>query len=184
MDRLPPGQRWVTGVPVLHHGPIPPIDQANWRFVIKDHAGKNLYLSLDEFKGLPQTTIVSDFHCVTGWSTMDVEWDGVLARTLIDLFNPSPSTRFVMVHAYGGYSANIPMEVFEREDCVFALKMNKSALSPEHGAPIRFVAPIRYAYKSVKWVCGLEFMDNDRRGYWEERGYHNNADPWEEERHS
>ncbi len=184
MDRLPPGQRWVQKLPVLHHGEVPRVDLREWSFFTKGLVRNPLEFRWEEFLRLPKTRVTADFHCVTGWSVMDVEWEGVLFKDIAALTVPEREARFVMVHSYGGFSTNLPLEVAMRDDAVFATKMYGEPLASAHGWPLRLVVPARYAWKSAKWVAGVEFMASDRPGFWESRGYHNDGDPWEEQRYS
>ncbi len=184
MDRLPPGQRWVVDVPVLHHGDVPHIDTRDWRLALRGLVENPVEIGWEEFISLPKTKVVRDWHCVTRWSVMDVEWEGVPFSEVAALASPLKEARFVMIHCYGGYSTNLPLSVVLSDDVLFALRMNGSPLTPEHGSPVRLVVPSRYAWKSAKWVSGVEFMAHDRPGFWEKRGYHNDGDPWLEQRFS
>jgi DMSO/TMAO reductase YedYZ molybdopterin-dependent catalytic subunit len=183
MERLPPGQRWAPNIPVLHHGDIPKIDLEKWRFTVSGLA-KLLELDWQGFIGLPRKKLITDWHCVTTWSVMDIEWEGVPFKEIARLVEPKPWAGFVMVHCYGGYSTNLPLKALLADDVIFAIRLNGKDLTPEHGWPMRVVVPARYAWKSAKWVKGVEFMEIDRAGFWEKRGYHNDGDPWEEERYS
>ncbi|MEE9590966.1 MAG: sulfite oxidase-like oxidoreductase [Thermodesulfobacteriota bacterium] len=183
MERLPPGQRWVPNIPVLHHGDVPKIDLEKWRFTVSGLA-KPLELDWQGFIGLPRKKLITDWHCVTTWSVMDIEWEGVPFKEIVRLAKPKPKAGFVMVHCYGGYSTNLPLKALLADDVIFAIRLNGKDLMPEHGWPMRVVVPARYAWKSAKWVKGVEFMEIDRPGFWENRGYHNDGDPWEEERYS
>lgn len=183
-DRVPPGQHLVKGWPVLHYGPIPSFDPSTWDFRVWGEVGNPATLSYPEFRALPTVRVTADFHCVTKFSVLDNEWEGVPFRAICDLVKPNPSAQYVMAHCEYGYEANLPLEVLLDEDVLFAWGRNGEPLTPEHGYPLRLVVPKRYAWKSAKWIRGLEFMSGNRRGFWEERGYHNNADPWNEERYS
>jgi DMSO/TMAO reductase YedYZ molybdopterin-dependent catalytic subunit len=182
--RLPPGQYEAKGWPVLHFGEVPTIAPATWRFRLFGAVAQERTLTLDEFKTLPRTTVHADFHCVTKFSVFDNDWEGVAVRDVVELVTLDPDTSHVLVHAAEGYTANLPLDRFDDDDTLFAWARNGEPLTPEHGAPLRLVVPKRYAWKSVKWVTGIEFLTGDRRGFWEERGYHNQADPWNEERYS
>ena len=184
--RLPPGQyeaRRGTW-PVLHFGDVPDIDESAWRLRIYGAVARERSLSLAEFRALPTAGLRADFHCVTKFSVFDNDWHGVRPRDVMSLVGVRPDATHVMVEAMEGYTANLPLDVFDDDDTIFAWQRNGDDLTPEHGWPLRLVIPKRYAWKSVKWVSGLEFLVGDRRGFWEERGYHNRADPWLEERYS
>jgi DMSO/TMAO reductase YedYZ molybdopterin-dependent catalytic subunit len=142
-------------------------------------------LSLDwtECTALPRVTLTSDIHCVTRWSKLDNLWEGPSGKTVLERAEPLTSASFVLVHA-PGYTANLPVEVLKDDDVLFALKHDGEELTPEHGYPVRLVVPSRYFWKSVKWVTGLEFIAHDEPGFWEQRGYHNEGDPYREERFS
>ncbi len=182
-DRLPPGQYATGKWPVLHVGPIPPFDPKVWDFKLFGLVEEPVRLTYEAFMALPKVRVRADMHCVTTWSTFDNEWEGVSTREILKLTRLKPEARFVMVHAEYGYTTNLPLEVFLDDDCLFAYAHNGRPLTPEHGYPLRLVVPKRYAWKSAKWVRGVEFMAEDRPGFWEVRGYNNNADPWREERY-
>ncbi len=139
-------------------------------------------LTFNEFKALPSAEITTDFHCVTGWSKFDIRWRGVLFKTLASVVMPSESARFISIIAEFGYTTNMPLDVAMDEDVIFAYECDGKLLTPEHGYPLRLVVPKKYAYKSAKWVRGIEFLEADKPGFWEIRGYSNSADPWKEER--
>jgi DMSO/TMAO reductase YedYZ molybdopterin-dependent catalytic subunit len=181
--RLPPGQSLTRKWPVLQAAAVPQVDLATWRFSISGLVAQERTLSWDEFAALPRITSTSDIHCVTRWTKLDNVWNGPSARSVVELANPSAEARFVVVHA-PGYSANLPLDALLDDDVLFAITHNGQPLSPEHGFPTRLVVPKRYFWKSVKWVTGLEFTAEDRPGYWEARGYHNEGDPSREERFS
>ena len=181
---MPPGQFLTEKFPVLHEGQIPEFDKTNWDFRLFGLVEKEVTLDFNEFSRLPMDSVKADFHCVTTWSRYDNPWEGPLARTIAGLARPRPEARFVLVHCDLGYTTNLPMEDFLREDVIFAMKWEGKDLTPEHGYPLRLVVPRLYAWKSAKWVRGVEFLAGNVRGFWESRGYHNNGDPWREERYS
>ncbi len=183
-DRVPPGQSETKKWPVLHAGSIPQFDQETWDFRLFGLVDKEKAFTWQEFLALPRVKVKSDIHCVTGWSKLDNEWEGVAASEVLKHVDVSPDAQHVVVHAEQGYTANMPLDVFHDEDVLFALKHNGEELTPEHGYPVRLVVPKLYFWKSAKWVRGLEFLAEDRRGFWEVRGYHNEADPWKEQRYS
>jgi len=183
-SRVPPGQQLTEDMPVLHHGKIQTIDPRKWRFKITGLVEEKVELSLDEFKSLPQSKVISDVHCVTGWSKLDNVWEGVLSSEIGRLVTILPEARFVMVHSVGGFTANLSMEDFFQPDVIFAMRHNGKELTPEHGYPVRLVVPKLYFWKSAKWVEGVEFMKEERLGFWESHGYHRRGDPWAEERYS
>ena len=184
VDRLPPGQTLTDKFPVLSYGPTPRFDRAEWDFRVVGLVEPQLRFNYGEFRALPQSRQVSDFHCVTTWSRFDNAWEGVKVRDLMRLVTLAPQVRFVIVHCDGGYTTNLPLDEFLDEDVILAHRHDGRDLEPDHGWPLRLVVPKLYAWKSAKWVRALEFSDQDRRGFWEVRGYHNHADPWREERYS
>ncbi len=183
MKRLPPGQRWIDHLVPYDIGPVPPLDLHQFRLRLTGEVDNPVELNWDELMRLPQVEIQQDFHCVTGWSVADVRWEGVPARAVIALVRPHADVRWVMALGREGYSTNVPYEHFARETTVLAYRMNGQPLAPENGAPLRLVVPSLYAWKSAKYLMELRFMRERRRGYWEERGYHDVGDPWQEERY-
>lgn len=181
-QRVPPGQFVSKKFPVLTYGPTPKIELDIWRLRAFGLVEKELELTWDQFKSLPWTTIESDFHCVTQWSALDNVWEGVLFSDLVKLAKPKPDAKFIMAHCYGGYSTNLPLETVLDGNGILAHKHNGQELTPDHGWPLRLVVPERYGWKSAKWLNGIDFMAENRSGFWELRGYNNNADPWTEER--
>ena len=180
--RLPPGQSATLKWPVLHVGSVPRFDPATWDFRILGLVEKSRRLSWQEFSGLPMKEIVTDMHCVTRWSRFDVRWEGVPFSEVLQLITVKPEAKFVVVNAEEGFTSNAPLADLLRSDVLFALKHNGEPLPPEHGYPVRLVVPHLYAWKSVKWVRGIEFIERDRAGYWESGGYHMHGDPWKEQR--
>jgi len=182
--RLPPGQTLVTNFPVLSYGPTPRFNPAKWDFRVIGLVARPLRFGWEEFRALPRTRQVSDFHCVTSWSRYDNRWEGVKARALAELAGLKPEAKFVFVLCDGGYTTNLPLDEFLEDDVLLAYRHDGKDLEPDHGWPLRLVVPKLYAWKSAKWVRAIEFCAADRRGFWEVRGYHNHGDPWTEERYS
>ena len=181
--RLPPGQRLTEGWPVLHYGGIPRIDLAQWEFGIVGLVEEEVTLSWDQFMALPQVRLRADIHCVTAWSRFDNDWEGVRFRDVMALANVSPEAKHVMFHSYGGYTTNVPLEDLLGDDVLLAHSHDGRPLDPEHGWPLRGMIPHLYFWKSAKWVRGIEFISEDRPGFWEMYGYHMHGDPWTEERY-
>jgi len=182
--RTPPGQFLTDKFPVLSYGPTPRFDPRKWDFRVFGEVESPLRLGYEEFRALPQSRQVSDFHCVTTWSRLDNAWEGVKVRDLMKLARLKPSARFVIVHCDGGYTTNLPLAEFDADDVMLAHRHDGRDLEPDHGFPLRLIVPRLYGWKSAKWVRAIEFAAEDRRGFWEVRGYHNHADPWSEERYS
>ena len=182
-NRLPPGQHATARFPVLHEGPVPPFDPATWDLAIfpVPLVESVVRLSWADFQALPRAQVYADMHCVTRWSKLDNLWEGVRTRELLPLVELAPEAHFVMVHGEYGFSANLPLADFFADDVILATRHNGEGLTPEHGAPLRLVVPRLYSWKSVKWVRGVEFMAEDRPGYWESPrngGFHMRGDPW------
>jgi len=182
-QRLPPGQRLVTDWPVLDLGAQPEITPARFRLDINGAVRRPVSLRLDEFMALPQQDSVSDMHCVTQWSRYDNRWQGVAARTLVELVAPHESARHVIFHAHDGYTTNVRLDQFDQPDVFLVHRWEGQPIDRRHGGPVRVLIPRLYLWKSPKWVSRIEFSAVDKPGFWEVRGYHNNADPWGEERY-
>ncbi|MBI2170695.1 MAG: sulfite oxidase-like oxidoreductase [Chloroflexi bacterium] len=178
----PPGQYVTDKFPVLSYEDTPKIDLTTWRFRVFGLVEKEVSWSWQEFMALPQAAITRDFHCVTQWTRLDNLWEGIPFREVARRVQPKPEAKYVMVHCYGGYTTNLPLDVLMEEDVLFAYQHDGKPLEPDHGGPMRLVVPSRYGWKSAKWVNGLELMAEDDPGFWERLGYHTNADPWKEER--
>ncbi len=179
---VPPGQFVTDKFPVLTYGPAPKIDLGSWRFRIFGLVKEQVGLTWDQFVALPQVTVDAAFHCVTQWSRLENTWEGVPFAEVLKLAEPLPQARFVMVHCYGDYTTNLPLEALKDDGVLFAYKHDGELLAPDHGGPLRLVVPKLYGWKSAKWVSGIEFMEHNRPGFWEQRGYHMYGDPWKEER--
>ncbi len=191
--RLPPGQSLTKKFPVLHYGPIPQFNPATWDFRVWGEVEQEMRWTWDEFNKLPRTNIMLDIHCVTRWSKFDTEWEGVSVKTLVDegFIKLKPSAKFVVEHAEYGYTTNLPVDVILQKNFLLATHFDGKPLTPDHGYPLRGVIgaiPGRselkdpYFWKGAKWIRGLEFVSADRPGFWEQAGYHNEADVWKEER--
>jgi DMSO/TMAO reductase YedYZ molybdopterin-dependent catalytic subunit len=181
--RLPPGQYLTEKWPVLHAGSVPSTNLATWDFRVFGEVGDEVTLTWDELTALPASENVQDIHCVTRWSRFDTAFRGVHWRELAPLVNPKPTAGFVIAHAEQGYTANIPLSFLEHENALVAYEADGEPLMLEHGWPLRLVIPGKYFWKSAKWLRGLELSSVDRPGFWERYGYHNEADPWKEERY-
>ncbi|MBL9009276.1 MAG: sulfite oxidase-like oxidoreductase [Myxococcales bacterium] len=183
--RVPPGQTLTQKWPVLHYSGIPMfMDMSKWQFRVFGEVDHPFSLSWDEFRSLPSVRRTSDFHCVTTWSRLDNRWEGVLFATLAERAKARPQARYAMLHSFDGYYTNVPLSWLMADDVLFAWSHDEKPLSEEHGGPLRLVVPKLYAWKSAKWVGGIEFMNENKRGFWEERGYHNRGEPFLEERYS
>lgn len=182
--RVPAGQTQVKNFPVLDMGIKPNIAKSEWSLRVFGLVEKELNIDWATFQALPQITDISDFHCVTRWSQLDMDWQGVRAQDVLALAMPLDSAKFVTLHSYDGYTTNIALEVLLDDDVMIAHSVLGAPLTREHGGPVRMVVPKRYAWKSAKWLKAIELHEEDRPGFWEVRGYHNYADPFQEQRFS
>ena len=183
VDRLPPGQRLVKDWPVLDLGIQPIVDARRFRLDVDGAVRRPLSLDLAGFMALPMQASVSDMHCVTQWSRYDNRWEGVAARTLIEMVEVSDKARHVIFHAVDGYTTNVRLDQFDQADVFLVHRWEGEPIDRRHGGPVRVLMPRLYLWKSAKWVRRIEFSITDKPGFWERRGYHNNADPWREERY-
>ncbi len=182
-NRTPPGQYLTNDWPVLHYGNVPRINLETWRFGIFGLVEEEQTLTYQQFLELPRTKIDCDIHCVTHWSRLDNTFEGVLFRDVMQLVKVKPEAKYVLFHAVGGWTTNVPLADLMRDNVLFAWKWNGQDITPEHGWPVRTVVPHLYFWKSTKWVAGMEFLAEDRPGFWERNGYHMYGDPWEEQRY-
>jgi DMSO/TMAO reductase YedYZ molybdopterin-dependent catalytic subunit len=184
-NRLPPGQSRTRKWPILDASGPPAIDLAHWRLRIGGLVGKDVGLDWAEFTALPRTRVFADFHCVTRWSRLGNLWEGVSTRRLLEAAGGTkPEARFVIAHGYdNGFTTNLPLEAFLAEDALVAILHDGESISTEHGGPARLIVPQLYAWKSAKWLSGIEVVEHDRAGFWEANGYHMRGDPWLQERY-
>lgn len=182
--RVPPGQYVTEKWPVLTYGETPRIAPEDWTFRVSGLVSREVVLSWRDFQALPRVEVTADFHCVTRFSTLANRWGGVSTRAVLAGAEVAPEAAFVLVHCYGGYTTNLPLEDLLSEHALLADTHGGKPLPVEHGGPVRLVVPHLYAWKSAKWAHGFELFAEDRRGFWEENGYHTYGDPWREERFS
>jgi DMSO/TMAO reductase YedYZ molybdopterin-dependent catalytic subunit len=183
-NRIPPGQHEIKSWPVLHAGSVQNIDTSKWKFKIFGLVEEEKELNYDEFMSLPQTKVFSDIHCVTTWSKLNNLWEGVSSNTIKELVDVQKEAKYVMVHASGNFTTNLSIKDFLEPDVLFATRHNENPITSKHGAPVRLVVPKLYFWKGAKWVTGIEFMAEDKPGFWESNGYHMRGDPWKEERYN
>ena len=181
--RLPPGQYFTEKWPVLHAGSVPHLDVTTWSLRVFGLVEQELSLSYDALRDLPATDITTDIHCVTRWSRFDAGFRGVHWRELAARCKPLPAAHFVVAHAPQGFTANLPLAALDEENAMICYAADGELLTAEHGGPVRLVVPSRYFWKSAKWLTGLELVAADQPGFWERLGYHNDADPFREERY-
>jgi len=182
-DRLPPGQRLVTNWPVLDLGIQPQIAADTWEMTIGGLVENPLKWSFEEFKAQPQVEMISDIHCVTAWSRYDNHWEGVSTAHILSVVQPKPETTHVLFESYDGYTTNVRLDVFSEANALLAHSWEGKPLTKEHGAPVRVIIPSWYFWKSPKWLKRIVFASQDKPGFWEVRGYHNEGDPWREQRY-
>jgi DMSO/TMAO reductase YedYZ molybdopterin-dependent catalytic subunit len=183
-ERIPPGQTLTEKWPILTYGRVPRFNPQTWDLRVTGLVEEEKRWTYEEFMALPRTKVTADIHCVTTWSLLGSEWEGVSVRELLRDVRIKPEARYVMQHCDGGYTTNLPIDIFLDDDVLLCYRRNGEDITPDHGWPLRLVVPKRYFWKSAKWVRSLDFMARDQLGFWENLGYNNNADPWQEERFS
>jgi DMSO/TMAO reductase YedYZ molybdopterin-dependent catalytic subunit len=183
--RIPPGQHRVTDFPVLHVGGVPyAAAPGDWDFRVFGRVGNPMRWDFGELRALPKSKVTCDIHCVTSWTKLDTDWEGVAMSWLLDQVRPLPDATHVLAHADTDYTTNMPLDDLRRDGVLLAYRFDGQELEPEHGRPLRLLVPHLYFWKSAKWLRGLEFLDADQLGFWERYGYSNTADPWKEERYA
>ncbi len=181
--KVPAGQSVTDGFPVLTYGPTPRMSKDELELRVFGLAEEKVF-RWDDLLALPATNISKDFHCVTHWSKLDVSWTGILCTDFMKALKIQPEASHIMFHCYGGYTTNLALDDFLAEGCMLAYSLEGQDIPLEHGGPLRSLIPHLYAWKSAKWLSGIEFMSSDRPGFWERNGYHMRGDPWKEERYS
>src|SRR5436853_1899535 len=184
MPKVPEGQTITSGWPVLDLGRQPNVPLSKWELIVDGAVEEPQHLSWMDFLALPQVKDTSDFHCVTTWSKMDVEWEGVQLATVIALARPKPEATHLMTHAYDGYTTNLPLEEALKDDVLLVHTAHGKPLPVEHGGPVRIITPQLYAWKGANGIHRIELPTRDRLGYWELRGYSDTAHPWRNDRYS
>lgn len=182
-DRIPPGQYLAKGFPVLTYGDTPQVNTQEWQLKVWGLALDKTFFWSD-FLALPQSEFTEDFHCVTRWSKLDVQWKGVKVTDFLTQVELKEPVQYVLLHCYGGYTTNLPWSDFAFDNNFFAHTLYGEPLASEHGGPMRLVVPHLYAWKSAKWINGIEFLGNEELGFWEKNGYHRRGEPWQEQRYS
>jgi DMSO/TMAO reductase YedYZ molybdopterin-dependent catalytic subunit len=182
--RLPPGQYLTEKWPVLHAGDVPHVDLATWDFKVWGEVDQPVTLSWDDFSALPTVEVTEDIHCVTRWSRFDATFGGVAWSTISELAILRPGASYAIAHSEQGFTANVPARFLDMEGAVLATHADGEPLTPEHGWPLRLIVPGKYFWKSAKWLRAIELSTTDKPGFWERYGYHNDADPFREQRYS
>ncbi|NEW04996.1 sulfite oxidase-like oxidoreductase [Paenibacillus sp. SYP-B3998] len=183
-DRIPPGQVVTDRFPILHEGEVPNYEMSEWTLRVFGEVAEEKTFHYEELLALPQTQVVCDIHCVTRWSKLDTVWEGVRFRDFLQLLDIKPEGKYVMLHADNEYETNVPLEDLMGDHILLAFKYDGQPLTLKHGWPLRFLVPHLYFWKSAKWIRGIEFMKEDREGFWERNGFHNTAEPFAEQRFS
>lgn len=183
-DRVPPGQYLTNGFPIMTYGDTPQVTQQEWELKIWGLVKEEKTFTWQDFMTMPQSNFTIDFHCVTHWSKLDVKWTGIKVTDFIKYIDIDPKAVHLMQHCYGGYTTNISLEDFFREENFFAHSLFGEPLPIDNGGPMRLVVPHLYAWKSAKWISGIEFLDHEELGFWERNGYHRRGEPFAEERYS
>ncbi|ADC89224.1 oxidoreductase molybdopterin binding protein [Thermocrinis albus DSM 14484] len=183
-DRLPPGQRWISSlIPYDIVDEVPDWDMSSYRLKVWGLVEEPIELSYEDILRLPSVELLADFHCVTRWSVKDLLWEGVPTALILSMAKLKPEGRYALIHCLEGYTTNVPVEYLLMEDSILAYKLGGKPLPKRHGFPLRLVIPSLYAWKSAKYVWGIEILQEDTPGFWEQRGYHMRGDPWKEERY-
>lgn len=184
--QLPPGQRREPELRVRHYGRVPRMHLGTWTLTISGatQTGQPTVLDWAQFATLPRTRVQADHHCVSHASTLDLTWEGVASRTVVDLAPPADDAPFVLMYAAYGYSSNVTVDDLMSARGLFATHLDGAPLTPEHGWPVRLVLPHLYSWKGPKWVVAMEYLREPQRGFWEQRGYHFTGDVWRAERYS
>lgn len=183
-ERVPPGQTLTQKFPVLTYGPTPTVQLEEVKFQVWGQVEAAKEWGWAELMALPQSDLTADFHCVTRWSKLDVQWGGVRVLDLMERVRLKPEAKAVMLHCYGGYTTNLLLDDFLRSENLLAHTLFGQPIPREHGGPLRLIVPHLYAWKSAKWLRGFQFLDKEELGFWEVNGYHRRGDPWKEERFS
>ncbi len=183
---LPPGQRFAESMPLTHYGPVPKYRPETWRLIVSGATGDGAehHLDPDAVAALTRSRVVADMHCVKRWSSLGNTWEGVPGSALLAAVPPAAHVTHVMAWAEYGYSATVRLSDLAHPDTILATHLDGAPLTPERGFPLRLIMPHLYAWKGPKWLRGLEYLAEPRRGFWEERGYHVIGDPWQEQRYS
>lgn len=182
--KLPPGQSEVIRWPVLTYGPTPKIDLKDWRLTIDGAVKSPITIDWKQFNQLPMIKLKTDIHCVTRWSRLGMEWEGVSIDELIQQAGGlTEEARFLIASCYGDYTTNLPLSDVTKQQALVAIKAHDEPLTAEHGGPARLFVPHLYLWKSAKWINKITFTADDQPGFWEVNGYHNYGDPWREQRY-
>jgi DMSO/TMAO reductase YedYZ molybdopterin-dependent catalytic subunit len=181
---IPPHQKIADELIRLDLGQIPEINIKDYRLAVSGDILNPVVLTYGDIADMGKDKVIGDFHCVTGWTKESAEWEGILTKKIAAMVNPGQDAKYVLIGSYDGYTTNVDIDFFLRDNSLLAIKYGGKTLTPEHGFPVRLVIPDKYAYKSAKWVNAIKFLKKEDLGYWEKRGYSNSADPFKEERYA
>lgn len=182
--RVPPGQTVTDRFPILHEGEVPQYDMSTWSIKVFGEVEQELIFTFDQLMNMPQTNVTCDIHCVTRWSKLDTNWTGIAFKDLLPLLGVKPNAKYVMVYGDSDYTTNIPLKDLMHDNILLAHSFEQEPLTEKHGGPMRLIVPHLYFWKSVKWITGLEFMNEDAPGFWEQNGFHMYGEPFAEQRFS
>jgi DMSO/TMAO reductase YedYZ molybdopterin-dependent catalytic subunit len=182
--RVPPGQTLTEKFPVLTYGPTPSLRPEEVKFEITGQVLQTRTFGWQDLMSLPHSDLTADFHCVTRWSKLDVQWSGIRVLDLMQQVELKPQAKAVLIHCYGDYTTNLTLDDLLLEQNILAHKLFGQPIPRDHGGPLRLIVPHLYAWKSAKWIRGFHFLDLEELGFWEANGYHRRGDPWKEERFS
>ncbi|MEW9491213.1 MAG: sulfite oxidase-like oxidoreductase [Candidatus Aramenus sulfurataquae] len=180
--QVPKGQKYIKKFIYYAALGVPEVDVSKYRLTVTGLVENKLEFSYEELLKMIDVDYVRDFHCVTGWSVKDVRWEGIKIRRLADMAKVKENAKWAVLYSLDGYTSVVPVEDALHEDAIIALRMNGKPLTLESGFPARPFIPHLYGWKSAKWLTEIEFVDKYVDGFWEERGYHERGNVWEEER--
>ncbi len=184
MPLVPVGQTITTKWPVLDRGTLPEISLQHWRLILDGEVENPVTLTWDDFMALPQTQDTSDFHCVTTWSKLNMNWKGISLIDLAALVLPKETATHILCYGYDDYTTNVSLQEALKPDVLLVHTYENKPLPQEHGGPVRMITPQLYAWKGAKWISRIEFLPKNKLGFWEKRGYSNTAYPWRNDRYS
>jgi len=182
-DRIPPGQYRTDRWPILHEGPVQDVDLDSWTLRVWGAVEREVRLTHADLLAMGEVDLTTDLHCVTKWSRYDTRWRGVPIAAVLDVAGLTSSATHTLTHAPHAYTTNLPVADLLRPECLIATSVDGGPIPAEHGGPIRSLVPHLYLWKSVKWITGIQVLDHDVPGYWEQRGYHDRGDPFQEQRY-
>jgi len=180
---MPPGQKPSSRLyPVSVFGKPKSVVNENYKIKMTGEVDEEKVFALKEILSLPHVEKQFDIHCVDGWSYLGPVFEGIYPFELFKQIKIKDDAKFVLIKSIEGYTTELTVDFLLSENVILAFKMDGKELSPENGFPLRLVVNGKYAYKDAKWVVEFEFIKEDKRGYWEERGYSTEADIYKNQR--